>query len=273
MEAFPSLGTSFPRHLGAAPVPYSSRQRSLPSAPRCFRTSLPLPSLTAQGSVPLLGHLWSTSRARSLRYLRLARRDSHSWRSWLFLSHPPMVVPHFHLCSQCTAPRALSLRSSADSLASRLVAAPHSAIFGRRRARARSVAFGSTSCLTVAAFVVVSLAPANGGATFARVLSTHVASRVLAPALSRLALVASRRGSPLSHLRSVSCARFLRCPRLGRRVSQSRRSWSFLLHPPMAVLPSRVCSQCTAPRAPSPRPSPVSLASRLVAAPHSAITS
>ena len=47
------------------------------------------------------------------------------------------------VCSQCAAPRAPSLRPSAGSLVSRLVADLHSAIFDRRRARALSAAFGS----------------------------------------------------------------------------------------------------------------------------------
>ena len=97
----------------------------------------------------------------------------------------------------------------------------HSIIFGRRRACARSGAFGSTSCLTVAAFVVVSLALANGSAVLAHVRSIHVVLCALSPALGRLARVASRRGSLLGHLRSTSRARSLRCPRLDV-VSHSR---------------------------------------------------
>ena len=80
---------------------------------------------------------------------------------------------------------------------------PRPAIFGRRCARARSVPSGRASCLTVAAFLVASLAPTSSGAAFARVLSMHGASRALAPALGRLARVTSHRGSPLGHLRST----------------------------------------------------------------------
>ena len=233
-----------------------------------------------------LGHLRSTSRARSLRCLQFGRRVSQSRRSWLLLSQPPMVVlpsrvssertslrgPSLRpsavslasrlvaafqsdifgrrrasarsaafgsaLChkvaafvdvsltpvngcavllrvfSQCTSLLAPSLRHSAVSLASRLVSVPHSAIFGQRRALTRSAFVTSASCLTIAAFFVASLAFANGGAAFARKRSTDGASRLNAPALGRLARVASRRGSQLGHLQSMSRARSLRCLRI-----------------------------------------------------------
>ena len=161
-------------------------------------------------------------------YLRLGRRVSQSRCSWSLLSHPPMAVLPLRVRSQCTAPRVQTPRLSAVSLVSRFVAVPHWAIFGRRRARACSVPSTRASCLTA-----------------------------LASAFGRFVPVASRRGLPLGHLRSTSLACSLRCPRLMRRVLQSRRLWSLFLHPPMAVLSSRVCSQCMAPRAPSLRPSPV----------------
>ena len=102
----------------------------------------------------------------------------------------------------------------------------------------------------------------------------HLNARRLArprpgPRPSRSGCVSSRL---LIRPSSVDVARAL-APLLSprRRVSQSRRSWSFLSRPPMAALFLRVCSQCTVPRAPSPRPSAVSLASRLVVVPHSAV--
>ena len=114
--------------------------------------------------------------------------------------------------------RVLSLHGASRAIAPTLgrlacVASRRGSPLGHLRStsRARSLrAITSMSCLTVAAFVVVSLAPANGDAAFACVLSTHGASRALAPALGRRARAVSRRGSPLGHLRSASRARSLR---------------------------------------------------------------
>ena len=144
------------------------------------------------------------------RHRALARSDAFGSTSCLTgtaflvasLAFANAVVP-LRVLSQCAAPRVPTPRPSAVSLASHLVAAPHSAIFGRRRARARSGALGSTSCLTVAAFELVSFAPANGGTVFVRLISMHVASRALAPGLGHLARVACRRGFQLGHLRST----------------------------------------------------------------------
>ena len=109
------------------------------------------------------------------------------------------------------APRAiasaLARLSRFRRVSSRLTTRPFSVDIARAFAPLPSA---RASCLTVAAFLVVCLAPANGGAAFANVLSMHGASRDLAPALGRLACAASRRGSPLVHLRLASRARWFR---------------------------------------------------------------
>ena len=217
-----------------------------------------------------LGRLRSTSRARSLRLFHLDVVSRSRGVRGRFCRTPQWRCC-LRVCSRCTARRAPALRPSAVSLALRFVAAPHSAVFGRPLARIAPLLPALASCLTIAAFVVVSLAPANDDAALAYVLSKPYALRAISPALGRLARVASRRGSVLYRLQLTPRARSLHCLRLGRRVLQPRRSWSSLSHPPSAVLLLPVCSQYTAPRAPSLRPSAVSLVSRLVAAPHSSI--
>ena len=213
--------------------------------------------------------------------------------------------------SQCTAPRAPSPRPSAVSLEWRLVAAPRSAIFGRRRARARSDIFGSGAvshgrgvgsrfsrtpqwrcCPCVCALNARHLARHRPGPrpSRARRVSSRLPSRPLR-SMSRTRSLHILGSGVVSHSSCVrgrfSCIRPWRCcPRAyalnARRLARPRpgpwpsrlriarflachRPGPFLSHPPMAVLPSRVCSQCTAPRAPPLRPSAVSLASRLVA--------
>ena len=174
------------------------------------------------------------------------------------------------VCSQCTSLLAPFPRPSAISLGSRLVATPHSAIFSLHRARARSTAFGS------------------GVVSHSRgVRSRFSRTRQWRCCLNVCSRCAARRAPALrpSAVSLASCfvetphsAVFGRCRAPIAPLPSALASYltvaAFVvpsLAPANAVLSSHVCSQNPASRAPSLRPSAVSLASRLVAAPHSAI--
>ena len=221
-----------------------------------------------------LGHLRSTSRARSrsasftsmscltfaafvvvsiapanggsacvcaLGAWRVARRRSgpRPCRSRRVSSRLPTRTSSVHV-ARALAPRP-SARASSLSIAAFVIVFITPVSGGAVLARLLSMHVASRAIVTVAAFVVVSLAPANGGAACACALDAwRVARRRSGPWPSRSRRVSSRLPTRPS---SVDVARgSLRCLRLWRRVSQSRLSWSFISHPPMAVLSSHVCS-------------------------------
>ena len=196
-----------PANGGAAFVcPLNARRLARPRfGPRPFRSRRVSSQLTTRPSSVDVVRVLAPMPSAHASYLTVAAFVV----AFLAPAHGGAVLAR--VLSMHGAPRAiasaLARLSRFRRVSSRLPARPSSVDIARELAPLPSA---RASCLTVAAFLVVSFAPANGGAAFACVLSMHGASRDLAPALGRLARAASRRGSPLVHLRLASRARWFR---------------------------------------------------------------